>query len=122
MGSFTPRSLYLQESTPGTHCIGGWVDPRTGLDDMVKKKILPLPGLEIQQPGLQPVASHYIDSGTEVFYMYQDVPVRFNIGLQRWILHIKTYMRFSLHIENNYLVTCCIFVGAENNWEMKLQG
>jgi hypothetical protein len=22
--------------TPGTHCIGGWVDPRAGLDDMEK--------------------------------------------------------------------------------------
>ena len=27
----TPRPLYPQE-TPGTHCIGGWVGPRTGLD------------------------------------------------------------------------------------------
>ena len=26
----TPRSLYPQER-PGTHCIGGWVGPRTGL-------------------------------------------------------------------------------------------
>jgi hypothetical protein len=28
---FTPR-----ERAPGTHCIGGWVDPRAGLDDMEK--------------------------------------------------------------------------------------
>jgi hypothetical protein len=28
---FTPR-----ERTPGTHCIGGWVDPRAGLDDVEK--------------------------------------------------------------------------------------
>jgi hypothetical protein len=28
---FTP-----EERTPGTHCIGGWVDHRAGLDDMKK--------------------------------------------------------------------------------------
>jgi hypothetical protein len=31
---------------PGTHWIGGWVGPGTGLDD-VKRKFLPLPGLEV---------------------------------------------------------------------------
>jgi hypothetical protein len=30
-GRFTPR-----ETAPGTHCIGGWVDPRAGLDNMEK--------------------------------------------------------------------------------------
>ena len=29
--SATSRPLYPQER-PGTHCIGGWVDPRAGLD------------------------------------------------------------------------------------------
>jgi hypothetical protein len=28
-GSFTPR-----EKAPGTHWLGGWVEPRAGLDDM----------------------------------------------------------------------------------------
>jgi hypothetical protein len=31
---------------PGTHCIGGWVDSRAGLDDLKKWKFLTLPGLE----------------------------------------------------------------------------
>jgi hypothetical protein len=30
-GRFTPG-----ETAPVTHCIGGWVDPRAGLDDMEK--------------------------------------------------------------------------------------
>jgi hypothetical protein len=34
--SFTPRPLYPRERAPSTHCIGGWVDPRAGLDDMEK--------------------------------------------------------------------------------------
>jgi hypothetical protein len=29
--STTPRPLYSQER-PGTHCAGGWVGPRAGLD------------------------------------------------------------------------------------------
>jgi hypothetical protein len=34
--------------TPGTHWIGGWVDPRAGLDDLEKRQFLTLPGLEIR--------------------------------------------------------------------------
>jgi hypothetical protein len=33
---FTPGEI-----TPGTYCIGVWVGPMAGLDDMVKRKILP---------------------------------------------------------------------------------
>jgi hypothetical protein len=47
---------------PGTHFIGGWVDPRVGLDDMEKWKFFTLPGLELP-PSLivQPVSSSYTD-------------------------------------------------------------
>jgi hypothetical protein len=31
-----------------THWMGGWVDPRAGLDDLEKRKFLTLPGLELQ--------------------------------------------------------------------------
>jgi len=30
--------LYLQGNRPGTHWIGGWVDPRAILDAVAKKK------------------------------------------------------------------------------------
>jgi hypothetical protein len=43
-GRFTPG-----ERAPGTHWIGGWVDPRSGLDDE-KRKFLALPGLELGRP------------------------------------------------------------------------
>jgi hypothetical protein len=36
------------ERAPGTHWIGGWVDFRTGLDDLEKRKFLTPPGLELQ--------------------------------------------------------------------------
>jgi ABC-type taurine transport system ATPase subunit len=34
MVSFTPRQLY-----PGIHWIGGWVNPRAGMDAVAKRRI-----------------------------------------------------------------------------------
>jgi hypothetical protein len=48
-GRFTP-----EQRAPGTHWIGGWVAPRTGLDDVEKRNISPLPELGLRplgQPG-----------------------------------------------------------------------
>jgi hypothetical protein len=42
-GHFTPGEI-----VPGTHWIGGWVDPRVGLDDFEKRKFLTLPGLKLR--------------------------------------------------------------------------
>jgi hypothetical protein len=56
-GRFTPR-----ERAPGTHWIGGWVDPRGGLDAVEKRKFLPPPGLELRDYSVvEPVASRYTD-------------------------------------------------------------
>jgi hypothetical protein len=41
----------VTERVHGTHWIGGWVGPRTGLDDMEKRKVLTLPGLELRTLG-----------------------------------------------------------------------
>jgi hypothetical protein len=49
--SFTPRPLYPRGKGPGTHLIGGWMDPRAGLDDVEKRKFLTLPGLELRPLG-----------------------------------------------------------------------
>jgi hypothetical protein len=43
---FTP-----EERAPSIHCIGGWVRPRAGLDDVEKIKFSTLPGLELQPLG-----------------------------------------------------------------------
>jgi hypothetical protein len=37
-----------REKAPGTHWIGGWVDPRASLDDVEKRKFWILLGLELQ--------------------------------------------------------------------------
>jgi hypothetical protein len=48
---FTPR-----ERGPGTNWIGGWVGPRTDLDDVEKRKFLTLPVLELR-PLYRPACS-----------------------------------------------------------------
>jgi hypothetical protein len=52
--SVTPKPrISPVEKTPCTHCTGGWVGPRAGLDTEGTGKILsPLPGIEPGFPGL----------------------------------------------------------------------
>jgi hypothetical protein len=45
-GRFTPW-----ERAPGTHWIGGLLDPRAGLDDVENRKFMTLPGLELRHLG-----------------------------------------------------------------------
>jgi hypothetical protein len=35
-----PAALYPWGKDPGTHCTGGWVGPRAGLDAEARRKIL----------------------------------------------------------------------------------
>jgi hypothetical protein len=56
-GRFNPG-----ETAPGTHWIGGWVGPRTGLDDVERRQILSLPEHELATlRQSSPVASRYTD-------------------------------------------------------------
>jgi hypothetical protein len=60
-------ALQPGERAPGNRWIGGWVDPRAGLDDMENRKFSTLPGLELRTLG-RPARSlllyrlHYPDS------------------------------------------------------------
>jgi hypothetical protein len=51
----------LGERTPGTHWIGGWVNPRAGLDNMERRKFLTYRDWKSNSDPsfLQPVASRY---------------------------------------------------------------
>jgi hypothetical protein len=55
-GRFIPR-----EVVPGTHWIGGWMCPRSGLDYVEKRKFLTLPGLKLDPSVVQSVAGRYTD-------------------------------------------------------------
>jgi hypothetical protein len=37
-----PAALYPRGKDTGTHCTGGWVDPRAGLDTEIRGRILSL--------------------------------------------------------------------------------
>jgi hypothetical protein len=54
-----PGRFTSGERAPGTHCIEGWVDPRTGLDAVEWRQILAPAGKWI--PVVQPVARCYTD-------------------------------------------------------------
>ena len=54
----TPRPIYPREK-PGTHCIGGWVDTRVGLDGCGRSR--PPPDRDFDPQTIQPVASRYTD-------------------------------------------------------------
>jgi hypothetical protein len=43
-----PATLPSVKEPPVTHCVGGWVDPRAGLDGLEKRKFLTLLGLELR--------------------------------------------------------------------------
>jgi hypothetical protein len=42
-----PGHFIPEERIPGSHWIVGWMNPRTGLDDVKKRKFLTLSGLEL---------------------------------------------------------------------------
>ena len=52
--------LFTPQERPGTHCTGGWVGPRAGLDWCGKSR--PPPGFDPWT--VQPVASRYTDCAT----------------------------------------------------------
>jgi hypothetical protein len=59
--SITPLPRFTPgERTPGTHCTGGWVGPRAGLDtDARGKTLCPRRGSNLDRPVVQPVVRHY---------------------------------------------------------------
>jgi len=52
-----PGRSFPRRERPGTHCTGGWLGPRNGLDRCVKSR--PPPGFDPRT--FQPVASSYTD-------------------------------------------------------------
>ena len=56
-GSASRPGLSLPRERPGTHCTGGWVGPRAGLDRCGKSH--PPPGFDPRT--VHPVSSHYTD-------------------------------------------------------------
>jgi hypothetical protein len=68
--SITPLPRFTPgERTPGTHCTGGWVGPRPGLDTETRGKILcRCRGSNPDRPVVQPVVRHYTDWATPALF------------------------------------------------------
>jgi hypothetical protein len=58
-----PRTFYVRERVPDTHSIGGWVGPKTGPNDVKKKKILSLPNSK--PSAFQAVPSRFTDDSNQ---------------------------------------------------------
>jgi hypothetical protein len=60
-----PAALCAGERTLGTHCTGGWVGLRAGLDTEDRGKIIcPCRGSNLDRPVVQSVSRHYTDLAT----------------------------------------------------------
>jgi hypothetical protein len=57
-----PAALCSGKRTPDTHCTGGWVGLRAGLDTQAREKVFRLcRGSNLDGPVVQSVVRHYID-------------------------------------------------------------
>jgi hypothetical protein len=95
------RPLYHRGKSPGTQLIGGWVDPRTGLDDMEKWKFLPPPGLELQPP-----VSRYTDCAIPAV-CYADIKINAKISQ-------KSQMSNIIWERNNWIYVAGVKIGRWN--------
>jgi hypothetical protein len=74
-----PARFTQGERAPGTHWIGGWVGPRTGLDHVEKRKFFTLSGLELRPLGRR--------ARSQSLYRLC-YPWSINIFNKFWIVHI----------------------------------
>ena len=82
--SVTDRPLFTPGKDPGTHCTGGWLGPRAGLDRSGKSR----PPLGFNPRTVQPVASRYTDWATRPTYY---------ISACCNYVYIKNFIKLSLH-------------------------
>jgi hypothetical protein len=95
-----PATLYPRGKHPGTHCTGGWVGPRAGLDAEDKEKILCL--CRGSNPVVQSVVRHYTDWTTPAHFF----KVHFNI-----ILHLRLDLPSNL-FRSGFPQNSCIYFSS----------
>jgi hypothetical protein len=79
-----PDSAFPGERTSDTHCTGGWVGLRAGLDTEVRGKILfPCRGSNPDRPFLQSVVRHYTDWATRLLFSRKHA-TNWNLQLPSW--------------------------------------
>jgi hypothetical protein len=119
--SITPRPRFTPgERTPGTHCRGGWVGPRAGLDTEDRWKILcPCRGSNPDRPVVQPVVRHYtawantapiktvehLINSTFILCKYNE---RFNLESNYWIRLPYSQIHSRKVIRKRVPPVCCV--------------
>jgi hypothetical protein len=104
MVSITPRPLYPPGKAHFTHWIGGWVGPRTGLDDVEKRKLLTLPGLALRPLGYPAHSQSLIPTTLSLLLDMSNVYVEISaIPLSR-ILLSNIYCIYTVYIKNIMMV------------------
>jgi hypothetical protein len=89
----SPFRFYHRERARGTHFIGGWVDPRAGLDDMDKSTLFYPTGTRTPVPPGPPARSQslyrliYLGSYT---YQYEGINVKLSLCLIYYHHTMKT--------------------------------
>jgi hypothetical protein len=107
-GSFTPR-----ERASFTDWIGGWVGPRTSLDDVERRKILILSGPELRPFG-RPTRSQSL--------YRQHYPSPYKMGYKyvcNFQTHYYCFMRFT--VKKRRLLKCFLLVRHSKNKSTKPQ-
>jgi hypothetical protein len=84
-----PAALYPRGKDPGTHCTGGLVGPRAGLDTEAREKSFRLcRESNVDGPVVQPVARHYTDWATQL-----TIILLFVDGFGAWNCYVATIYR-----------------------------
>jgi hypothetical protein len=98
-----PAALYPGERTPGTHCTGGWVGPRAGLDAEARREKSSAP-VGDRTPIVQPIVRHYTDSATPA----PTSSLKYRYMLTKTHLHPsnKTLQRHERKMNNCILLLC----------------
>jgi hypothetical protein len=130
--SFTPLPLYPRERPSSTHWIGGWVSPKTGLDDVERRKIMLLARLELRPLG-HPARSpslyrlHYPGSLVTIYIILITVlSLRYKLvvctctGVEGYThTHTNTYKYIYTHI---YVCVCvCVEFSGETWWKVTIE-
>jgi hypothetical protein len=73
------------------------VGPIIGLDDVEKRKLLTLPGLELDPSVLQAVAIRYTDCA---------IPAILKAGRHKKVKLVKSVLVFCMHVHVSLIVVC----------------
>jgi len=98
----------LPGKRPGTHCIGGWVGLRAGLDGCGKSR----PPPEFDPRTVQPVASRYTDWAIPDHHLTYWVDLRVVVWVKKFLLGRSQRVRIDVQLSEEVRVTSRVPQGS----------